>query len=176
MNILSLFDGISCGQVALESAGIVIDNYYDCEIDKYAIQVTQKNYPNTIQLGDVTKIDFTPFIGKIDLLIGGSPCQSLSITQSQTRENLDGKSKLFFEFVRALETIKPKYFLLENVASMKDECRDIITQYMGVEPVLINSNCFSAQDRPRYYWTNIPFDKNILECNLCLKNIFILIL
>ena len=171
MNIMSLFDGGSCGQVALERAGIIVDNYYSSEIDKHAIQVTQKNYPNTIQLGDVTKIDFTPFIGKIDLLIGGSPCQSLSITQSQTRENLDGKSKLFFEFVRALETIKPKYFLLENVASMKDECRDIITQYMGVEPVLINSNCFSAQDRPRYYWTNIPFDKSISECNLCLEDI-----
>lgn len=171
MNILSLFDGGSCGQVALERAGIKVEKYYASEIDKHAIQITQKNYPNTIQLGDVTKIDFTPFIGKIDLLIGGSPCQSLSITQSQTRENLDGKSKLFFEFVRALETIKPKYFLLENVASMKDECRDIITKHMGVEPILINSNCFSAQDRPRYYWTNIPFDKNILECNLCLNDI-----
>ena len=171
LNVLSLFDGMSCGQIALQKLGVEIENYYASEIDKHAIQVTQKNYPNTIQLGDVTKIDFIPFIGKIYLLIGGSPCQSLSITQSQTRKNLDGKSKLFFEFVRALETIKPKYFLLENIASMNNECKEIITKYMGVEPVLINSNCFSAQDRPRYYWTNIPFDKNISECDLCLNNI-----
>lgn len=171
MNIVSFCDGISCGQVALERAGIKIDKYYACEIDKYAIQITQKNYPNTIQLGDVTKIDFSQ-LKDIDLLIGGSPCQSLSITMSKTRKNLDGKSKLFFEYVRALKEIKPKYFLLENVASMKNECKEIITEYMGVEPILINSNCFSAQDRPRLYWTNIPINiQNLKECNLCLKNI-----
>lgn len=172
MRILSLFDGISCGQVALERAGIPVEVYYASEIDKYAIEITQKNYPNTIQLGDVTKIDFTEFIGKVDLLIGGSPCQSLSITQSKTRQNLAGKSKLFFEFLRAFETIKPKYFLLENIASMTDECRRIITEYMGVEPVLIDSNCFSAQDRPRLYWTNIPVNMfGIKECSLCLADI-----
>lgn len=172
LRVLSLFDGISCGQVALERAGIPVEVYYASEVDKYAIQITQKNYPNTIQLGDVTAIDFNEFIGKIDLLIGGSPCQSLSITQSKTRQNLDGKSKLFFEYLRAFETIKPKYFLLENVASMTDECRKIITEYMGVEPVLIDSNCFSAQDRPRLYWTNIPVNMfGVKECSLCLADI-----
>lgn len=172
LRVLSLFDGISCGQVALERAGIPVEVYYASEIDKYAIEITQKNYPNTIQLGDVTKIDFTEFIGKVDLLIGGSPCQSLSITQSKTRQNLAGKSKLFFEFLRAFEKIKPKYFLLENVASMTDECRRIITEYMGVEPLLINSNCFSAQDRPRLYWTNIPVNMlGVQECSLCLADI-----
>jgi DNA (cytosine-5)-methyltransferase 3A len=172
LRVLSLFDGISCGQVALERAGIPVEVYYASEIDKYAIQVTQKNYPNTIQLGDVTKIDFTDFIGKVDLLIGGSPCQSLSITQSKTRQNLDGKSKLFFEYLRAFETIKPKYFLLENVASMTDECKKIITNLIGVEPIFIDSNCFSAQDRPRLYWTNLPVDVSILkESSLSLKDI-----
>lgn len=171
LRVLSLFDGISCGQVALERANIPVEVYYASEIDKYAIQITQKNYPNTIQLGDVTKIDGTQFKGKIDLLIGGSPCQSLSITQSKTRQNLDGKSKLFFEYVRILDEVHPKYFLLENVASMKDECKRIISNCMGVEPILINSNCFSAQDRPRLYWTNIPVKSELKECDLCLKDI-----
>lgn len=171
MKVLSLFDGISCGQVALERAGIPVEVYYASEIDKYAIRVTQKNYPNTIQLGDVTQIDFTQFVGKIDLLIGGSPCQSLSITQSKTREHLNGKSKLFFEYLRAFKTIKPKYFLLENVASMTEECKKIISEYMGVEPILINSNCFSAQDRPRLYWTNISVNLPIPESNLTLADI-----
>ena len=125
MRVLSLFDGISCGQLALRRAGVKIDVYYASEIDKYAIQVTQKNFPNTIQLGDVTKIDFTQFIGKIDLLIGGSPCQDLSIAKKD-RKGLEGsRSGLFFKYVEALQTIKPKYFLLENVASMKKEDRDI---------------------------------------------------
>ena len=172
LRVLSLFDGISCGQIALERAGIPVEVYYASEIDKYAIQITQKNYPDTIQLGDVTKLDGKSFKGNIDLLIGGSPCQSLSITNSQTRQNLDGKSKLFFEYVRILNETQPKYFLLENVASMKDECKKIISDYMGVEPVLINSNCFSAQDRPRLYWTNIPVNVfGLKECNLCLQDI-----
>lgn len=172
LRVLSLFDGISCGQVALERAGIPVEVYYASEIEPNAIKVTQKNYPNTIQLGDVTNIDFTQFIGKIDLLIGGSPCQSLSITQSKTRQNLDGKSKLFFEYLRAFETIKPKYFLLENVASMTDECKKVITSLIGVEPLFIDSNCFSAQDRPRLYWTNLPVDTSKLkESSLCLFDI-----
>lgn len=172
LRVLSLFDGISCGQVALERAGIPVEVYYASEIDKYAIQITQKNYPNTIQLGDVIKLDGKQFEGKIDLLIGGSPCQSLSITMSQTRQNLDGKSKLFFEYVRILNEVKPKYFLLENVASMKDECKQVITDYMGVEPIFINSNCFAAQDRPRLYWTNIPVNTmDLRECSLCLEDI-----
>lgn len=165
MRVLSLFDGISCGRVALERAGIPVEKYYASEIDKHAIQVAMKNYPDTIQLGDVTKIDFKEYIGKIDLLIGGSPCQNLSIAGDRT--GLKGeKSKLFFEFVRALEEIKPKYFLLENNASMTEENKTAISQYMGVEPILINSALLSAQNRKRLYWTNIKVseiqDKNIL--------------
>jgi DNA (cytosine-5)-methyltransferase 3A len=162
MNVLSLFDGMSCGQLALERAGIKYDNYFASEIEPNAIKVTMKNYPNTIQLGDVTKWREWE-LPKIDLLIGGSPCQSLSITQSKTRQNLDGKSKLFYEFVDVLQNTNPKYFLFENVASMTEECKEVITSLLRVEPHFIDSNCFSAQDRPRYYWTNLDikeFGKN----------------
>ena len=156
MRVLSLFDGISCGQLALKRAGVRIDTYYASEIDKYAIKVTQHNFPNTIQLGDVTKIDFNKFIGKIDLLIGGLPCQDLSIAKKD-RKGLEGsRSGLFFKYIEALKTIKPKYFLLENVASMKKEDKDTITEIIGVEPIMINSALLSAQQRKRYYWTNIP--------------------
>ena len=157
MKVISLFDGISCGRVALDRAGIEIEKYVAFEIDKNAIAISKKNYPDIVHCGDVTTADFTTFYG-FDLLIGGSPCQSLSITQSKTRQNLDGKSKLFFEFVRALEEVKPKYFLFENVASMKDECKQVISECLGCEPVFIDSADFSAQSRPRYYWTNIPVD------------------
>lgn len=156
MRVLSLFDGISCGQVALERAGIPVEVYYASEIDKYAIQITQKNYPDTIQLGDINNIDFTEFIGKVDLLIGGSPCQDLSISKNNRQGLLGSRSGLFYKYVEALETIKPKYFLLENVASMKKEDKDTITSILGVEPILINSALVSAQDRKRLYWTNIP--------------------
>lgn len=171
MRVLSLFDGISCGRVALERAGIPVEVYYASEIDSNAIKVTQTNYPDTIQLGDVTKLD-TSTLPEIDLLIGGSPCQSLSITTSTKRQNLDGKSKLFFEYVRVFNEVKPKWFLLENVASMKDECKDIISSYMGVQPILINSRDFSAQDRPRLYWTNIPVAE-IPTCDLVLNDIML---
>ena len=151
MNILSLFDGISCGQIALNKANIPYDNYYASEIDKNAIKVTQHHYPNTIQLGDVTKIEF--IASKIDLLIGGSPCQSFS--SAGNRNGFDGKSKLFWEYVRVLNQVKPTYFLLENVV-MKKEWEDIITKELGVEPIKINSSLVSAQNRVRLYWTNIP--------------------
>lgn len=155
MNVLSLCDGISCFQIALEKAGIPVETYYASEIDKYAIQVTQRNYPNTIQLGDVTKIDFTKFIGKIDIIGAGTPCQDLSIAGK--RAGLKGeRSALFYKFVEALEIIKPKYFLFENVASMKQSDKDIITNLLKVEPIMINSSLVSAQDRKRLYWTNIP--------------------
>ena len=158
ITVLSLFDGISCGQVALERAGIPIEVYYASEIDKYAIQVTQKNYPNTIQLGDVTMIDFSKFIGKIDLLIGGSPCQDLSIAGA--RKGLSGeRSGLFYKFVEALEIIKPKYFLLENNVGMPRDAYEEISRLMGCYPIEINSALVSAQNRKRYYWTNIG-DKN----------------
>ena len=153
MNVLSLFDGISCGQVALERAGIKVDNYFASEIDKYAIKVTQKNYPNTIQLGDVCNIKCNE-LPKIDLLIGGSPCQGFSFAGKQLNFN-DPRSKLFFEFTRILKEVNPKYFLLENV-KMKKEYQDVISKHLGVEPIEINSALVSAQDRKRLYWTNIP--------------------
>ena len=168
MNVLSLFDGISCGQIALNKIGIKYDNYYACEIKPHAIKVTQHNYPNTIQLGDVTKLDVTT-LPKIDLLIGGSPCQSFSKTIS-SNTGFDGKSGLFWEYVRILNEAKPKYFLLENV-EMKKEWEDIITNELNVEPILINSELFSAQSRKRLYWTNIPIDEITNKCDLVLKDI-----
>lgn len=154
ITVLSLFDGISCGQIALERANIPVNTYYASEIDKYAIQVTQKNYPNTIQLGDVTKIDFKQFEGKVDLLIGGSPCQDLSIAGN--RKGLAGeRSGLFYKYVEALQTIKPKYFLLENNVGMPKEAYEEISQLLGYYPVMINSALVSAQSRKRFYWTNI---------------------
>lgn len=152
-NVLSLFDGMSCGQIALNRAGIKYDKYFASEIDKHAVKVTLDNFPNTIQLGDVTKIDFKS-IGKIDLLVGGSPCQGFSYAGKQLNFN-DPRSSLFFEYVRALKELKPKYFLLENVV-MKKEYIDTITEYIGLEPIEINSSLVSAQNRSRLYWTNIP--------------------
>lgn len=154
LRVLSLFDGISCGQVALERAGIPVEVYYASEIDKYAIQIIQKNYPNTIQLGDINNIDFTEYIGKIDLIMGGSPCQDLSIAGK--RKGLQGeRSGLFYKFVEAVETIKPKYFLLENNVGMPKEAYEEMSRLMGCYPIEINSALVSAQSRRRYYWTNI---------------------
>jgi len=168
MNILSLFDGISCGQIALNEAGIKFDNYYASEIDKDCIKVTMKNYPDTIQLGDVQELNITN-LPKIDLLFGGSPCQSFS--NAGKGEGFDGKSKLFWEYVRILREVKPKYFLLENV-KMKQEWRDIITEAMGVQPVEINSKRFVPQNRPRLYWTNIPI-KDIEDVDCCLSDVLL---
>jgi DNA-cytosine methyltransferase len=153
MKILSLFDGMSCGQLALDRAGISYDNYYASEIDKYAIKVAMANYPNTIQLGSVTEWRNWD-LPSIDLLIGGSPCQGFSLAGKQLNFE-DPRSKLFFEFVDILNQYKPKYFLLENVR-MKKEYQDIISEYLGVEPIQINSSLVSAQNRVRLYWTNIP--------------------
>ena len=161
LRVLSLFDGISCGQVALERAGIPIEVYYASEIDKYAIQITQKNYPDTIQLGDINNIDFTQFIGKIDLIMGGSPCQDLSIAGK--RKGLSGeRSGLFYKFVEAIEVIKPKYFLLENNYGMPQEAYEEMSRLMGCYPIMINSALVSAQTRKRFYWTNIgPQEYNL---------------
>jgi len=156
MNVLSLFDGMSCGQLALQRAGIQVENYFAAEIDKYAIKVTQANFPGTVQLGDVTAIDPDSLLD-IDILIGGSPCQGFSFAGKQLNFD-DPRSKLFWEYVRLLKALKPKYFLLENV-KMKKESMDVITEALGVEPIFINSNLVSAQNRQRYYWTNIPVDK-----------------
>jgi DNA (cytosine-5)-methyltransferase 3A len=172
MNVLSLFDGMSCGQIALNKMEIKYDSYYASEIDKHAIKVTQTNFPNTIQLGDVTKLS-SDSLPKIDLLIGGSPCQSFSVAGDGS--GFDGKSKLFFEFVRLKNELNPTYFLLENV-KMKKEWQNVISEYLGVEPIEINSNLVSAQYRRRLYWTNIPNvkqpkDKNIKLSDILEKNI-----
>lgn len=172
MKVLSLFDGISCGMVALERAGIPVERYVAYEIEPNAIKISKKNYPNIEHCGDVTDADFKQY-ESFDLLIGGSPCQSLSIVQSKTRKHLDGKSKLFFEFVRAKEEMHPKYFLFENVASMNEESKNVISELLGCDPVFIDSKDFSAQERPRYYWTNIPLIKHKNECNKVLKDIMI---
>ena len=177
MNVLSLFDGMSCGQLALQRAGIQVDNYFAAEIDKYAVQVTQANFPSTIQLGDVTQVqtsgqmlmDYFDCGHKIDLLIGGSPCQGFSFAGKQLNFD-DPRSKLFWEYVRLLKALKPKYFLLENV-KMKKESMDVITNALGVEPIFINSRLFSAQNRPRMYWTNIPFDTPTEDKGIVLKDI-----
>lgn len=153
MNVLSLFDGVSCGRVALERCGFEINKYYAAEIDKYAITVATNNYLDTIHIGDVTKV-FAKDLEQIDLLIGGSPCQGFSFAGKQLNFE-DPRSKLFFEFVRLLKECKPKYFFLENV-KMKKEYRDVISKYLGVQPVFVDSSNFSAHNRPRWYWTNIP--------------------
>lgn len=153
MNVLSLFDGMSCGQIALNRAGIKYDNYFASEVDKHAIGVTQHNYPNTVQLGDVTKVT-ADNLPQIDLLIGGSPCQGFSFAGKQLNFD-DPRSKLFFEFVRLLKECKPKHFLLENVV-MKKEYADKISELVGVQPIFINSADVTGQSRQRLYWTNIP--------------------
>jgi DNA (cytosine-5)-methyltransferase 3A len=157
MNVLSLFDGMSCGQIALTQLGFKVDNYFASEIDKYAMQIAKKNFPNIKHIGDVTKVKGSE-LPKIDLLIGGSPCQGFSFAGKQLNFN-DPRSALFFEFVRLLKETNPKYFLLENVR-MKKECQDVISEYLGVQPILINSSLVSAQSRNRLYWTNIP---NIIQ-------------
>lgn len=168
MNVLSLFDGMSCGMIALDRLGIKVDNYYASEIDKYAIQVSQANYPDIIQVGDITKLDLST-LPKIDLVMGGSPCQGFSFAGKQLAFD-DPRSALFFEFVKCVDTLKPKYFLLENVR-MKKEYLDIISEYMGVEPIFINSSLVSAQSRQRYYWTNIPNVEQPEERGIVLRDI-----
>ena len=168
INVLSLFDGISCGQVALERVGIKVNNYFASEIDKYAIQITQKNYPNTIQLGDVRTIDLAK-LPTIDLLIGGSPCQGFSFAGKQLNFK-DERSILFFEYAKILKTLKPKYFLLENV-KMKQEYQNIISEFVGVQPIEINSALVSAQNRKRLYWTNIPNINQPEDKGILLKDI-----
>ena len=147
LNVLSLFDGMSCGQIALNRLGIEYNNYFASEIDPHAIKVTQHNYPNTKQIGSVTEVNGKD-LPKIDLLFGGSPCQSFS--NAGRGAGFDGKSGLFWEYVRILKEVKPTYFLLENV-KMKKEWQDIISEALGVEPIEINSKFFVPQNRPRLY-------------------------
>jgi len=182
MKVLSLFDGMSCGRLALERAGIEVEEYYASEIDKYASTISKNNWPDIIPIGDVTQVSykdgvlhtqFGSYQTDIDMVIGGSPCQSFSVAGNQ--EGFEGKSGLFYEWVRILREVNPKYFLLENVC-MKKEWENVITQEIGVAPIMINSALVSAQNRKRLYWTNIegitqPQDKgitlpDILECNV----------
>jgi len=178
MNVLSLFDGMSCGQIALQKSGIQVDKYFASEIDKHAMQVARANYPDMVHLGDVRDIKahkngelFVPLDRgyKIDLLIGGSPCQGFSFAGKQLNFD-DPRSKLFWEFVRLLKDLRPKYFLLENV-KMKQQSMDVITEALGVEPIFINSRLVSAQNRQRYYWTNIPMDKLPDDKGIMLKDV-----
>ena len=177
MKVLSLFDGMSCGQIALDELGIPVERYYASEIDKYAIKVTQANYPNTIQVGDVCNIDPKDF-EDVDLIQAGSPCQGFSFAGKQLAFN-DPRSALFFEFIRLLKAIKPKYFLLENVR-MKKEYLQVISEQVsacypeipfGIEPIFINSSLVSAQSRQRYYWTNIPGIKQPDDRGIVLRDI-----
>ena len=185
MKVLSCFDGMSCGQIAFERAGIKVDKYYASEIDKYAIQVTQSNYPNTIQLGSITEWQSWN-IEKPDIIIGGSPCQGFSFAGKQLNFE-DERSKLFFTFVDILKHYKPKYFLLENVI-MKKEYNDVISGILGeiypecvhqtelfrtgrLEPIEINSALVSAQNRRRLYWTNIPGITQPEDKGILLKDI-----
>ena len=174
MIILSLFDGMSCGQIALNQSGLEVEKYFASEIKPHAIKCTQHNFPDTVQIGNVCEISYKDGIlttengsfevGKIDLLIGGSPCQGFSRAGKELNFN-DERSKLFFEYARILKEVNPTYFLLENVV-MRKEYSDVITDILGVTPIMINSRLVSAQDRKRLYWTNIkgveqPKDKNI---------------
>ena len=168
MNVLSLFDGMSCGRLALDRLGIKVDKYYASEIDKYAIQVASANYPDTIQIGDVCDVKGEDY-PNIDLILAGSPCQGFSFAGHQLAFD-DPRSALVFEFVRVLKEVNPKYFLLENV-KMKKEFLDIISDQVGVEPILINSSLLSAQNRQRYYWTNIPGVEQPEDRGLVLKDI-----
>lgn len=173
LNVLSLFDGISCGKIALDRAGITTNRYFASENDEKAISVSQHNFPDIIHLGDVTTIPFKK-LPKIDLLIGGSPCQGFSFSGHRLNFN-DPRSRLFFNYLEALNSLSPRYFLLENV-KMKKEHQDVISKFLGVLPIKINSSLMSAQSRERLYWTNIPNispieDKNIILSDILEENI-----
>jgi site-specific DNA-cytosine methylase len=155
VRVLSLFDGMSCGQVALKQLGITPTAYYASEIDKWAIKVTKENFPDTIHIGDVNDVDFTEY-RDIDLLIGGSPCQGFS-TSGTKKHWEDPRSKLFFKYMLALQVCRPKAFLLENVR-MRDTSMQVITDHIGRAPHIINSSLVSAQQRNRAYWTDIKID------------------
>lgn len=165
VNVLSLFDGISCGQLALHKARVPYETYYASEINKKAVSVTQHNFPGTIQLGDVRSVRD---ISEVDLLLAGSPCQGFS--RAGKRLNFDDpRSALFFEFVRVLKETKPRYFLLEN-NRMRQEWQDVISEYLGVEPALLCSGLFSAQKRERLYWTNIEI-KPVVDSHIRLRDV-----
>lgn len=169
MRVLSLFDGMSCGNMALKKLGLTDYSYHASEIDKHAMSVAKDNFPDMIHIGDVTKVDFTQYEGRVDLLMGGSPCQGFSFAGKKLNFE-DPRSKLFFDYVRALQEVKPKYFLLENV-KMDQTSMDVITEMLGVEPIEINSALVSAQSRRRLYWTNIPGLEQPEDRHIYLKDI-----
>lgn len=182
LKVLSLFDGISCGMVALERASIPVEMYYASEIDEYAMKISQKNYPNIIQLGDITKLTQEQLLNLpvIDLLIGGSPCQSLSSSNVWLKDgeygiNGTGKSNLFWEYVRVLKILQSKnpniIFLLENVGSANTKDRNIIDEILGVKGIKFNSNLLTAQNRNRIYWSNIFFNVPSERKQLFMKDI-----
>ncbi len=179
IKVLSLFDGISCARVALERAGFKVGSYYSAEIDKYATEISKKNYPDIVRLGDVKGITADEQVfeqlqkngirpvfihpNRTDLLIGGSPCQDLSIAKKD-RKGLDGeRSGLFWEYVRILNEVQPRFFILENVASMPKEAKDLISKTLGVEPVMINASLVSAQNRKRLFWVGKRNDRGGYE-------------
>jgi len=177
MKVLSLFDGMSCGRIALDQLGIPVEKYYASEIDKYAIKVSQANYPDIVQVGDICNLDAKDY-QDVDLIIAGSPCQGFSFAGKQLAFD-DPRSALFFEFIRLLKEIKPRYFLLENVR-MKKEFLQVISQQVsecypeiafGIEPIFINSSLLSAQSRQRFYWTNIPGIQEPEDQGIVLKDI-----
>lgn len=171
INVLSLFDGISAGRVALERADIQIDKYYASEIDKYAIKITQNNYPDTIQLGNVFNVDYSK-IPKIDLLIGGSPCTYWSISKKDREITSNGLGfELFMQYVKALEICKPKYFLYENNYSIHENIKQAISEKLQCNYICINSNLVSGQQRKRLYWTNIPNITQPIDKNIHVKDI-----
>lgn len=174
MKVLSLFDGISCARVALGRRGIVPELYLASEIDPHAVAITMRNWPKTVQLGDIRNVHWDPALqGELDLLIGGSPCQDLSVAK-QGRKGLEGdRSKLFYEYVRILKEARPKWWILENVASMNRENRDAITKIMGVEPIMIDAALVSAQSRKRLFWTNIPGITQPEDRGILLKDIIV---
>ena len=171
MNVLSLFDGISCGMVALERAGIPVENYTAYEIDKYAIQTSEKNYPQIVRRGNVFEGNFSGCRG-VDLLIGGSPCTYWSIAKRNRETDCGGEGfKLFMQYVRALEETGAKYFLYENNYSIHQNIKDEISKRLGVQPIMINSALVSAQQRKRCYWTNIPNVSQPADKGIILKDI-----
>jgi DNA (cytosine-5)-methyltransferase 3A len=178
MKVLSLFDGISCARVALDRSKHIVERYYASEIDSYALKISEKNYKDIIHIGDVKNVGKNQGIvyddiqnNKIDLLIGGSPCQDLSLAK-RDRKGLDGdKSSLFWEYIRILKKIKPKYFILENVNSMSKEAKHVISEVLGVKPIMLDASLVSAQTRKRLFWTNIPISKLPEDKKLVFKDI-----
>lgn len=171
MRILSLFDGISCGRLALERAGLPVERYDAFEIDKYAVTVSKNNFPDIVHHGNVFDGDFTQFKG-YDLLLGGSPCTYWSIAKKDRETTSDGMGfQLFMQYVRALEESECRYFLYENNFSIHQNIKDEISKYLGVQPIMINSALLSAQNRKRCYWTNIPVTSFPADKGILLKDV-----